>query len=103
NLFDYRSGKIKKCFIGLEETRGYVLATNAALVSSQGIHTIPEDQTRTYTNHLGDGIDVPAIPSLLDRFLQSEALFSEQGVSWSKKPSRVFTADLKSQEIQKWF
>jgi predicted dehydrogenase len=75
----------------LEDTRGYTLATNAALESSGGIHPcdwaapaeVTDEQNRT-----------DELARLIEHSVREGRLFSEMNIPWARSGKPVRTADL---------
>ncbi len=83
----------------LLDTRGYLLATNGALLSSGGIHSIDPPYTRTYPPGEGTGYDVPGLREAVMESVKTGALFSELGVPWSVKTPPISVKDLRRLEL----
>ena len=67
----------------LRDARGYVLATNAALLSSRAIHNIAPRHVRIFGEGETEGRDIVGLPELFEQSTQSGRLFSECGVEWA--------------------
>lgn len=84
---------------GLADTRGYLLATNGLLVSSGGIHTIPEKWIRRYENDGDTGFDVSDLYKAVEQSFDTGNLFNELQLPWSVKSRPVFTDNLKQIDL----
>lgn len=81
----------------LEDTRGYVAATNAMLASSGGIHGIAPSAVKRYRGENGDeGFEVPGLEDAVRESISTGRLFSEQGLSWAKASPIPVTLPLPS-------
>jgi predicted dehydrogenase len=80
----------------LEDTRGYVLATNAALMSSEGVHDICPHRSRTRGGCENVGEHVAGLADLIERTAQEGELFSEMNVHWAKKGKPIQVRHLQS-------
>jgi predicted dehydrogenase len=67
----------------LGDTRGYVLATNGALVSSGGIHSIGGEWIRSYKRGEDTGFDVAGLRDAVQKSLDTGSNFSELGLPWA--------------------
>ncbi len=73
----------------LRDARGYVLATNAALLSSGAIHDIPPQFVRTFGQGEDKGSDVVGLTDLIERATRRGRLFSEESAPWSARSAPV--------------
>jgi len=78
----------------LEDTRGYVLATNAALVSSGGIHDISQTWRRG-----GSDISHPDLAALVEHSFAEWKMFSEVKVGWTRPCRSIIVRDLPHLEM----
>ena len=78
----------------LEDTRGYVLATNAALVSSGGIHDISQTWGRG-----GPDISHPDLAELVEHSSGEWKVFSEMKVGWTRPCRSIIVRDLPHLEM----
>jgi len=78
----FASGEGSRVATRLEDTRGYVLATNAALASSGGVHDIGSQLSRT-------GGKISGLADLVERSAQEGGLFSEMNVHWARKGAPI--------------
>jgi len=67
----------------LNDTRGYVVATNGILLSSGGIHCIDPKWMRTYGDTADQGIEVEGMYAAVKRSLETGELFSEMNLPWT--------------------
>ena len=67
----------------LEDTRGYVSATNGMFVSSGGIHDIDPAHLRRWEKDGEGGFDVANLREAVQETLASGRLFSEQKLPWA--------------------
>lgn len=91
DFFDYIGGKRRRPATLLRDTRGYSLTTNAALLSSGGIHTIPHSHFRQVED--GGAYSIQGIHKLITDSLRNPQSFSETKLPWAA-PSRVVPAGL---------
>jgi len=89
DFFDYISGKKRRPATLLRDTRGYLLATNAALLSSGGIHTIPPSHFRQIED--GGAYSIHGIHKLITDSLRNPETFSETEVPWIVQSHVVHT------------
>lgn len=93
----FASGEKKHPATRLADARGYLLATNGALLSSAKIHTIDPAFWRTYEADGGDvGYAVHGLAELVDQSFATGCLFSELNAPWAVKTSAVDVRNLKS-------
>ncbi|SDU27500.1 Predicted dehydrogenase [Verrucomicrobium sp. GAS474] len=79
----------------LQDTLGYVSATNGMLLSSGGIHDISRAHIRHYTKEEQTGFSVAFLHEAVKHTLLNGKLFSEQGIPWATaKPRPVRLAEL---------
>lgn len=67
----------------LEDTRGYVLATNGALISSGGIHDIDPPWIRSWGDPPDEGLAVQGMHAAVETSLRTGQLFSEMDLPWA--------------------
>jgi predicted dehydrogenase len=99
NFLSVIRGESSRFTTRLEDTRGYVSATNATLASSGGIHGIDAKAFRRYHGTDGnEGFDVAGLEEAVKGSIATGKLFNEQGLSWATaKPARIelpFAPDL---------
>ena len=87
---------------GLKDARGYVKATNGALLSSGQIFTVDEAYSRVYGSKGDHGYDLPGLTELIDRCFSEGLLFSELGAPWTKPTSVVRIQHLSSVDIHEF-
>jgi hypothetical protein len=83
----------------LEDTRGYLAATNGLLLASGGIHPVPPGDIRTYRRGEEGGYDVTGLHAAVQSTVNSGQLFTEQGVPWAVETRTVPVRDLKTIEF----
>jgi predicted dehydrogenase len=83
----------------LRDAQGYVLATNAALLSSGAIHDIAPQYVRTFGQGEDEGRDVAGLAELIERSTESGRLFSEERVGWSVSGEVVRVRDMRELTI----
>ena len=96
DYLEYAKGRRPRPPSFLADTRPYVLVTNGMLVSSGGIHSIPEGQVRVYGSGEETGYEAAGINALVEESGRSGRLFSEQGAAWARKGRPVSLATLTS-------
>jgi len=84
NFIDVVTGRAERFTTRLVDTRGYVAATNAVLLSSGGIHTIGPNWTRQYLRDGQTGYDVQNLRDAVEATFSNGRLFSEQGYPWAE-------------------
>lgn len=99
-FIEFASGNASRAATRLHDTRGYVLATNGALIASNGIGTIAARFHRTYGEGAARGYDVPGLTELILRSAETGNLFSEQGAPWARKGRVVLVRSLRSLRLQ---
>lgn len=69
----------------LEDTRGYLMATNLGLEASGGIRQVPTEFVSRYalTTPPGQGYCLPDIIPMVEQAYEEKRLFSELGVPWA--------------------
>jgi predicted dehydrogenase len=95
----YADGQRPRPYTYLADTRGYVLATNGALLSSDGIHDISSAHWRVYGQGDDSGYDVQGLVEWIAQTGQTGALFSEMGVPWAKQGRRVSLKELRTLDL----
>lgn len=73
----------------LKDTRGYLTATNGALLSSGEIFSVDKAYWRVYGTNENRGYDLPGLTDLIDQVYSSGLLFSELGAPWAKPTSLI--------------
>jgi predicted dehydrogenase len=96
DYLEYAVGRRPRPPSFLADTRPYVLVTNGMLVSSGGIHAIPEAHARVYGEGENAGYDASDIHALVEESGRSGRLFSELGAPWARKGRPVSLATLNS-------
>jgi predicted dehydrogenase len=90
NFVDVLTGRASRYMTRLADTRGYVSATNAMLLSSGGIHNIDAASVRQYGKEGEAGFDVGDLRAAVEETFASGRLFNEQGIRWAiAKPETV--------------
>jgi predicted dehydrogenase len=79
----------------LEDTRGYLLATNGLLLSSGGIHPVAADSIRTYQRGAEGGYDVAGLYGAVQASVETGKLFTELGLPWAVETPAVPVGHLK--------
>ena len=97
DFFDYITGKIRRPATLLSDTRGYLLATNAALLSSGGIHSVPRSHFRQVED--GGPYSIHNIHELIAESLRSPQIFSQTKAPWAVESQVVPTAGLARSEL----
>jgi hypothetical protein len=95
----YAEGARPRSYSHLSDTRGYVLATNGALLSSGGVCSIPAEHWRTYGQGDDSGYDVRGLTDWIEQSGRTGKLFSELEVPWARKGKRVSLGDLRSMKL----
>ncbi len=80
----------------LEDTRGYLLATNGLLLSSGGIHPVAADSIRTYRRGEEGGYNVAGLHEAVRATVETGALFTDLGLPWAVETPPVSVHDLKT-------
>jgi predicted dehydrogenase len=90
NFLGVLNGDQKRFNSCLKDTRGYVAATNAMLVSSQGIHQIDPKHFTTY-NHAEDrGLEVFGLREAVEETVRTGKSFGEQGLPWASATPNIY-------------
>jgi len=90
NFIDVITGRSDRFTTRLADTRGYVSATNAMLLSSGGIHDIDAAHARKYQHDAETGYDVAGLSAAVEETFATGRLFNEQGCPWaSTKPRPI--------------
>lgn len=95
-FIEFAQGERPRISTQLRDTRGYVLATNGALLSSGGIREISPEHFRTYQRDGDSGFAVNGLRAATEASFQTGKLFSELDLPWAKPPQTVATNDLKA-------
>lgn len=89
------AGKRQRIYSPLDQTRNFVLAGNAAFLSSQRVHSIPKGFITVTKDE--KGVEKTVINDIDKIILQAEhdfKMFSEQNYIWAIKPEKINTRDL---------
>lgn len=93
---DFAAGRRPRAVTSLEDTRGYVLTTNGAMVSSAGIHSLDPQHWKTH----GEGseliYEIPNLGEIIRLSAQEAKLFSEMNLPWARKAHAVLVHNLRS-------
>ncbi len=100
DFVEFARGQRRRAITHLEDSRGCVLVTNGALVSSGGIHTIGPKYWRMHGSAEMEGYHVHGIWRLLERSASEGKLFSEMGAPWAKKGNTVLLHSLRSLKLR---
>lgn len=100
DFVDYAKGRRSRAVTRLEDTLGYVLATNAALLASGGIHHIGSEYWKIYTSGNEEGYQVAGLVDLLEDSVKKGKLFSEMGIPWARKGHSVLARSLRSVKLK---
>ena len=84
----------------LEDTRGYLLATNGAWLSSVGIATVPAEYVRSYTHENDSGYDVEGLSEWIVQAGQGGRLFSEMSIPWARQGKPIRLEGLRSLDLK---
>ena len=84
----------------LADTRGFLLATNGALLSSKGIHDVDETFIRCHGEGDSTGYEVKGLPELMERGFREGLLFSEMDAPWARSTSSVSVDDIRREGIR---
>jgi hypothetical protein len=98
NFIDVIARRADRFTTRLADTRGYVSATNAMLLSSGGIHDIGPDYARKYQRDGQTGYDVAGLGAAMEETFATGRLFSEQACPWASAKPRPIRLPL-DQEI----
>jgi hypothetical protein len=99
----FARGEESRAATHLEDARGYVLATNAALMSSGGIHDRCWQQSQTRAGCADDGEGGAELAGLVERSAQEGRLFSEITVPLARKGLPVQVRHVCSLELSDYF
>jgi predicted dehydrogenase len=88
NFIGVVQGRRDRFSTRLADTRGYVSATNAMLLSSGGIHGIDSASIRPYQRDGEGGFDVLNLREAVEETLAAGRLFSEQRRPWATAKPR---------------
>lgn len=96
----FAGGERPRALTSLEDTRGYVLATNGALVASGGIHGIDPKHWRVFGSGENRGYDVTDLATHMHSSVDKGKLFSEIGVPWARRGNSVLVRSLRSLNLK---
>lgn len=83
----------------LADSLGYVLATNAALISSQGIDTVPETEREVVGEARQSICNVLGLSDFLKGFQASPMSLAGGGFAWGREGNPISAADLQHIEL----
>lgn len=89
DFIDFTHGRKERPATRLSDTRGYVLTTNGALVSSQGIHSVSSEFVRVYEHQKEYGFDIPGLASAMDQCFHEGLILSELDLPWTWKSKAI--------------
>lgn len=96
----FASGERYRAITSLEDTRGFVLATNGALMASGGIHSINPKYWRYFGEGDSRGCDVADLAAHVQKSVEQGKLFSEINVPWGRKGNAVLVRSLRSVNLK---
>ena len=96
DFVNFATGSRPRARVRLADTRGYLLTTNGALISSGGIHDVAPKYFRTYSAREGEGYHVHGLSGLMERSTAERALFSEMNAPWAHAARPVAVRDINS-------
>lgn len=99
---DWVTGRSTRTGTHLRDARGYVLATNAMLVSSGGIHEISARNVNHYTRNEECGFSVAGLVDAVREGFQSGRLFSELNLPWAMAAQAIRTAEIKALHLSEY-
>lgn len=102
NLVKLVKGECRKPISSLDDTRGYLLTTNGALLSSGKIHTVDTGLVNRFEQAGKAGYEVAGMDSLIQESSEKMALFSEMNMPWSGKGSEIAVRDIRSIDLRKF-
>ena len=94
DFVDFATGIRPRPRVRLIDTRGHVLATNGALISSGGIQDVSSGHFRTYGFGQEEGYHVHGLPELMERSFSEGLLLSELGAPWAHESSPIGLREL---------
>ncbi len=86
----------------LGDARGYVVATNAMLLSSGGVHTIGKPWACTYGEGANGGYAVTGLHETMKAFLATGKLFSELSVPWAVATGPIDAEGISAERCARW-
>jgi predicted dehydrogenase len=89
DFVDFATGRRDRAVTRLRDARGYVLATNGALVSSGGVRGIDPMYVRTFNEGPKLGYALDSIAERNESLLRDGALYSESGAPWARRGAVV--------------
>jgi predicted dehydrogenase len=99
---DFVAGTLRRPPTRLIDSRGYVLATNGLLLSSRGIHPVPDDCIQVYSRNGDYGYHVPGLYECIVATFTKGLLFSELGVSWGVSTKPIALSNLRLCDLTSW-
>jgi predicted dehydrogenase len=96
DFVNFATGETQRARVRLADSRGYMVTTNGALISSGGIHDITRAHFRTYLAAEGEGYHVLGLSRLMERSTAECALFSEMNAPWARETKPVTVRNIKS-------
>ena len=100
NFVKFAQGRDSRPMTRLQDARGYLLATNGGLMSSNGIHSINSEFIKSVGSEAETSYEVADLGETMDRAFQEEKMFSELGVRWARKGHVVSVRSLRSIKLQ---
>jgi len=94
HFVDYVNGERPRFHTRLEDTRGYVLATNGMKLSSRNIHDVGPQWIRQYHHEKDRGFDVHALRQAVDASFDTGRLFSDLETPWGVSSEPVSVENL---------
>jgi predicted dehydrogenase len=95
-FLEFVRGKRPRPSTSLIDTRGYLLATNGMLLSSEEIHPIDDGYIRQYQHQQEAGYDVAGLHEAVKTSFETGQLFSDLGLPWAVETPTVNVENLKT-------
>lgn len=103
NFFDFVEGNIAYPATSLIDSRGYLLAVNGGLVSSNGIRTIGSEYISRSDTELGRTYNVDHIDSFFQLGVRISESCKEEATPWRKAGNRINLKHLSYHDVDRFF
>ena len=96
---DFAEGRSQRPDTTVGDCRGYTIATNGMLLSSGGIHDIPQECIKAYTSNGRKGYAVGGLAKAVSAVLAKGGTFSDVNIPWAVRTKPVSRAGIEAVDL----